>query len=479
MDYINSLNGLKNVNESVSSKIKLNKQNKKVVENKQVQLSSLDALQGYGRAIVSFAGEKNDLSEDDFSKLTSKIGADKLSSYSPSDFKIISSLIDLYGINDINELNYSYKRSTLQSLIRYNTDLFSVSEVAKKDFPILPVNEDEYSSLMQSLINSIGINTNELTQNQINSFNATLFKLSETLADISDEEFNAIEIHQDYSKDAFINDVFLSVKDLTEKERQKVFDYFGFELKSHPKEQNRYIIVGYPTNSNDENKLTNIEEAKTKDVIEKIRSNVIKFSQDNYVSCSNKNIGKYINQLLYVCPELRTQIDRQQHGTHEFDVFKHSIKVVQKIVQQAEYRQLDESDKKIMLLAALLHDSNKTEAIKDKLHARESAFDAFFIAKKFNLSEEESEKLYSIIKNHEWLGYTNSSEIKTSDEKEKRLHKVANDLKDGNLFELSKIFTAADLKAVQKSDAFYDKVSSVFVKNSATVKAYINQLNVF
>ena len=43
---------------------------------------------------------------------------------------------------------------------------------------------------MQSLINSIGINTNELTQNQINSFNATLFKLSETLADISDEEFN-------------------------------------------------------------------------------------------------------------------------------------------------------------------------------------------------------------------------------------------------------------------------------------------------
>ncbi|MBE7704984.1 MAG: hypothetical protein E7Z90_04125 [Cyanobacteria bacterium SIG29] len=479
MDYINSLNGLKNVNESVSSKIKVNKQNKKVIENKQVQVSSLDALQRYGRAVVSFAGEKKDLSQEDFSKLTSKIGEEKLLSYSTSDYKIISDLVDLYGINNINELDYLQKRSTLHSLVRYNSDLFSVSEVAKKDFPLFPTNEDEYSSLMKGLISSIGINTNELTQNQISRFNATLFELSEILADISDEEFNAIEIHQDYSKDAFIEDVFSSVKDLTEKERQKVFDYFGFELKSHPKEQNKYIIVGYPTNSNDENKLINIEEAKTRAVVEKLRSNVIKFSQDNYVSCSNKNLEKYINHILSVCPELRTQIDRQQHGTHEFDVFKHSLKVVQKIAQQPEYRQLDESDKKIMLLSALLHDSNKTEAIKDKQHARESAFDAFFIAKKFNLSEEESEKLYSIIKNHEWLGYTNSSEIKTDEEKEKRLYKVANDLRDGNLFELSKIFTAADLKAVQKSDAFYDKVGNVFAKNSFVVKSYINQLNDF
>ena len=86
-----------------------------------------------------------------------------------------------------------------------------------------------------------------------------------------------------------------------------------------------------------------------------------------------------------LCPELRTQIGRKQHGKHEFDVFKHSLKVMQKVVQNPAYNKLQEQDKKIMLMVSLLHDGNKFEGLKDKLHANESAFDAFYITKKFKL----------------------------------------------------------------------------------------------
>ena len=90
----------------------------------------------------------------------------------------------------------------------------------------------------------------------------------------------------------------------------------------------------------------------------------------------------------------------------------------------------------------------------DKTHAYNSSFDAYFIAKKFNLNPEEENKLYSLIKNHEWLNYVNTSE----DEKqlEKRLQSCAYDLRFDNRFDMALMFAHADLRAVANNDSFHD-----------------------
>ena len=62
-----------------------------------------------------------------------------------------------------------------------------------------------------------------------------------------------------------------------------------------------------------------------------------------------------------------------------------------------------------------MHDFTKTEGIVDKLHPVESAFDAYYILKKFDLTEDEQLKVYELIKSHDWLEKLN----KASDKPEK------------------------------------------------------------
>ena len=127
-----------------------------------------------------------------------------------------------------------------------------------------------------------------------------------------------------------------------------------------------------------------------------------------------------------VLPELRPMIGKQQHKTHDFDVFKHSLKVMQKISQNSDFEKLNESDKKVMLLGALLHDITKKEGKTDKTHAQEGSFDAFFIAKKFQLTKNEELKFYTLIRNHEWLEKVNKSG--SEEQLTKQLQSVAYDL---------------------------------------------------
>jgi hypothetical protein len=116
-----------------------------------------------------------------------------------------------------------------------------------------------------------------------------------------------------------------------------------------------------------------------------------------------------------------------------------------------------------MLLASLLHDITKSEGFADKTHAGESSFDAFYITKKFNLTNDECIKLYTLIKHHEWLGYVNSQ--RSEESLTKALQSVAYDLQNDNLFELSLMFTHADLKAVRKDDSFHDKTEGSSRRN--------------
>jgi HD superfamily phosphodiesterase len=288
-------------------------------------------------------------------------------------------------------------------------------------------------------------------------------------------------INQEYPKSDFINDTFNIIKDLSPSERQKVYDYFGFELhknkngNSVDNSKYNFSIVGYPVNLNNGKKLAQIDDEQTKQVVEKLRPYVIHFSENNKISCSDENVEASLNEVVKAFPEIRCEIDKLQHSTQDFDVMKHSLKVMQKITQNPEFNKLNESDKKILLLSSLFHDINKSEGARDSAHADESAFDTFYISNKLNLSRDEKVKLYSLCKSHEWLNYVNNDKL-TPDEKEKRLQSVAFDLQYDNLFEMAKIFTEGDLKSVKNDNSFFDRYSEDLKINSAKIDNYINEL---
>lgn len=387
----------------------------------------------------------------------------------------ISKFSELHEVTNLNQLTISGKRRLLRNLISSNSDLFTVSKVmGKENYPLIPATKDEYCKLIPSLVKSIGIQTKRLSAEEISRFNTSMFGLSEILSKISDEDFANLKIKQKHSLDEFIASVLNKTQTLNTKERQKVFDYFGFDILPCNTNKNGYTIVGYPVNLNNGTKLAEINEEATREVIECVRKLVVEFNEENEIEVNNPTIQKLLNEIVSYVPELRTMIGKSQHETHNFDLMQHSLKVMAKIAQNKDFKTLSESDKKITLIASLLHDITKFEGKVTKLHANESAFDSFYIAKKFDLSQEEEAKLYKLIKHHEWLAFANKQNA-SSDELT-RLQSIAYDLQSDNIFKMAKIFTEADLKAVKKDDYYYTSYRADFERHSRKIEELIEDL---
>lgn len=402
-------------------------------------------------------------------ELFSKIAA------SQHDLVIASTLLPLYEKNQISEISHTQTRQIIRALIQNNFDMFVVSDELRKFFPLIPRNREEYCSLLPELVKSLGIETKPLSETKISEFESDLQGLSTNIGNLSEEEFDNLTVSLSYDKNDFIKDTLALVQDLPKEEKQKVYDYYGFELKHNKHNPTGFSLSGYPVNINNTEKLAQISNDKTKEAIAALRPNVVRFSEQNQVHSNNKDIEALLNGVLDALPELNTTINRPQHGKHQYDVFKHSLKVMQKIVQNPKFESLSESDKKVILLASLLHDITKAEGKPDPTHDSECSFDAFFIAKKFNLPQQEQTKLYTLIDTHEWLKYVNEKDI-SPEEQTQRMQSVAFDLQNGNIFELSKIFTEADIKAISKNDGLYDVFGPALESLSKPIEEYVNEL---
>ena len=427
---------------------------------------ALVLIQGYGKVDYK-----------QFQKLRKTVGDELLNTLAKStnDIVIASRLVGLYNKNNINEISLAEKRNVLKALVQSNADLFSVSDELRKAFPLIPSNQEEYCAILPALVKSLGIEVKKLEEVQVEKFDETIEHLSSELAKLSDEDFSNLELSNSYSKDEFINDTLSIVSDLSNAERQKVYDYFGFELHRNKKVPTGFSIEGYPVNINNGAKLAQITDEKTKQVVETLREKVILFSEKNTIQSNNYEIATMVDEIMVALPELRSLIGKSQSDTYDFDLFKQSLKVMQKTVQNPSYQNLNESDKKIMLLASLLHDVNKAEGKPDITHPYESSFDVYYIAKKFNLSKEEQIKLYTLINHHEWLKYVNKEGLNPKEET-KRLQSVAFDLQNDNLFEMEKILTEADLKSVKASDELYETYEADFELHCEKITSLIEEL---
>ncbi len=386
-----------------------------------------------------------------------------------------SRLLPLCNKNSIAEVPKEQRKEVIRGIVKTNYDLFETTEILKKYFPLVPQTKEEYCSLLPALVNSIGVETKPLTQSQVDEFFVSLDELSNSIKRLSDEEFIALNFSQKYPKDEFITDVFRTVQGLSESEKQKVFDYFGFELQPNLINPTGFSLIGFPVNIDKPEKMAQISDDKTKVAIENLRENVIRFSENNEITSNNKVIGSILNEIQKSLPEVHTMIGRSQYGLHDYDVFKHSVKVMQKIVQNPKFDGLNASDKKVMLLASLFHDIRKAEEMPDPLHANQCSFDTYYLTKKFNLTEPERVKLYTLIKTHEWLKDVNKRGI-SQDERVERYKNTAYDLQNGNIFELAKIFTEADLKSIQVDDGFYNKFGEALKTHSKEIEKYIKEL---
>ena len=427
---------------------------------------------------------QNEITLEQFKGLQEKVGNKSFRQLSENDIIVGSQVYGLIGSKNINEIPLSQKRSVLKQLVACNANLFGASEKLKELAPLIPTTQEEYCELLPSLVRSLGVETNKLSAEQIKNTNTSTKNLANSLAQISDKDFTKLNISQEYSREDFINTVLEKTKELSETERQKVFDYYGFELLKNDTNKTGYTLYGYPVNLNNGHKLAEISDVKTKAVVEDLRNDVVNFSKNNRIKCENPQVEQFLNEIAEVLPEIRTMIGKAQHGNngtrgaHDYDVMKHSLKVMQKISQDPKFAKLSESDKKVMLLASLMHDITKAEGHPDGYHAENGAFDVFFISKKFNLTSEEETKLYKICKYHEWLNFVNTS--KSEGELTKRLQSVAFDLQQDNLVDMAEIFTHADLRAVKADDSFHDtKVGKSRVDFNGNVRSFGESADVY
>ncbi len=355
----------------------------------------------------------------------------------------------------------------MQKLVENNTDLFKTNS---KLLPILPKNQEEYCALLQKLSKSIGIGVKPLTQAEVAEFDKTISSL---VSSIQNVDLNNARLNLKMPREDFVSIAQDIMKNLKPLEKNKVMDYFGFEIKDGK-------LIGYPLNVNNGAKLSEIENKATKKAIKTLRPVVEVFSNSSNIvkidSCKNAQaLEDDLNRLFNAFPELRSIIGRAQHHTHAFSLDIHTLKVLQNVCANLKFAELSESDKKVLEISALLHDITKAEGLRDATHPFESAFDAYYIIQKLNLPESEQLKIYELIKTHNWLERLNTA--KDKDLLQNIAQDVAFDSRHTNTFELAKILCESDLKSVKKDDSFFNRYKKNLNDMSNLVDSYIERLH--
>lgn len=403
--------------------------------------------------IVNIIKNGEDCCKDAIALKNELLKSGRTQKYDSFDFLTGAKFFEFYQKSKLSQFSLTEKRTLLKKFVAINSDFFETGECLRKDFPLVPQDKTEYCDFLQGLAKSIGIETNPLTPEQINKFNEDITELYSLL---QNSDINPVGISQKISTKQLLNEIEEKTKNLDLPSKKDVYDYFCFDIVDGK-------LKGYPANLFNEKKLSEIDNEDTKRVIEELRPLIKEYTENNPVTINcrgnadetNVNrLNKVFNDVISALPEIRTTIEKAQHKTHSYDLAMHSFNVLKEVVNDENFKKLNESDKKVMILASLLHDITKAEGVIDKTHEKESAFDAFFITEKLNLTQSEKSKLYDLIANHEWFEHVNKKSL-NDNERSIVAEDMAFALRTSNTFELAQIFTKADLKSVTADNWFY------------------------
>ena len=324
--------------------------------------------------IIDFVPHLKDINFENMQTLRTKISENAYQKMSASDFVILTNNIKLVGKTSVESLLKSEKYNLINILLANKSEICKAKLLNIKEIsPIFPANETEYVTVMKELSDSLNISIDKLTpkkqtmfDNSINSLNSAVKEMN--LADLS-------EINLKYSQKEFINNINELLKDLPTEEQIKLQNKFGFRIIDNK-------LTGYPKTVKDINSV----DFENKELLNKINEKVDSFLNNNALTVKdNPQLNSLLNDLFNNCPEILNQID----GTQEF---AKTVKRLQTIVNCQDFKTLSNSDKKIIVLATLVENTDKSINT-----SKDAAFDAFFIGQKYGLSDNDAKKLYYIV----------------------------------------------------------------------------------
>ncbi len=244
-----------------------------------------------------------------------------------------------------------------------------------------------------------------------------------------------------YSRKEFLNDLSFIC---TDKETKEIIENkTGISLITEEKD-NETIITGY-------NGIIKLNELNKNNSTEKQIYDIMhRFICENEVQTENKDLNKQLNYIIKAFPEFINIIGKKQHATHNYTLDVHSLLVLANTINNPDYiTKLNETDKVLIKIAAILHDISKKENKIDKGHQNQSSLYSRSIIKKLFKNPEQRDRLYEIIQNHHWL-----EEYSNTTDKDKISKELAFRFRRPNDFEIAKILAKSDLEAV--SDNFYN-----------------------
>lgn len=372
----------------------------------------------YSEQVVPVIKNGN-LDVENVAKINKMLPKERVINFNDAELAVVSGAYNFLGKKDIHELSKPQKRTLLNLLLQNKKSAENGELVGIKDLiPFFPENTEEYTRTMKDLSRSMNLSFEILNNKAIEEFNTNLVNLSEILkTNTSPENINLAIPHEE-----FINNVNKILSGLTRKEALKVQSQFGFKIENGK-------LTGYPQ-CNDGARAD-------------INELVSRYTTNNSVKIAgNPELEGVLNDLIKLCPEIMNQIDSSSQ-------FSKTLSCIQNIAKRPEFNKLNTEDKTVLMLAALLNNVDKS--INSRM---DTAFDAYFISKKFNLSETAAQKLYSIVElsdaTERFMNTTKDATRKmigiqelVGQQREDTFDLIAVKLKEGNTFELAKLLYAS------------------------------------
>lgn len=324
--------------------------------------------------IIDFVPHLKDINFENMQTLRTKISENAYQKMSASGFVILTNNMALVGKTSVESLLKSEKYNLINILLANKSKICEDKLLnIKEASPIFPTNETEYAERMKELSDSLNISFDKLTPEKQAKFDSSISSLSNGVKEMNLADLS--EINLKYSQKDFVNDINELLKDLSVEEQIKLQNKFGFRIIDNK-------LTGYPKTVKD----LNVVDFENKELLNKVNEKVNSFLNNNALTVKdNPQLNSLLNDLFNNCPGILNQID----GTQEF---AKTIKRLQTIANREEFKALSDSDKKIIVLATLIENTDKSINT-----SKDAAFDAFFIGQKYGLSDNEAKKLYYIV----------------------------------------------------------------------------------
>ena len=324
--------------------------------------------------IIDFVPHLKDINFENMQTLRTKISENAYQKMSASEFVILTNNMELVSKTSVESLLKSEKYNLINILLANKSRICEAKLLnIKEASPIFPTGEAEYAERMKELSDSLNISFDKLTPEKQAKFNSSIGSLSNGVKEMNLADLS--EINLKYSQKDFVNDINELLKDLPTEEQIKLQNKFGFRIIDNK-------LIGYPKTVKDIDSV----DFENKELLNKVNEKVDSFLNNNALTVKdNPQLNSLLNDLFNNCPEILNQID----GSPEF---ANTIKRLQTIVNRQDFKTLSDSDQKIIVLATLVENTDKSINT-----SKDTAFDAFFIGQKYGLSDNEAKKLYYIV----------------------------------------------------------------------------------